>query len=73
MLGRGLKKTLTKTEAHSGMAQRPVRDLAIEEALQIETQSTLAHKNQSYVKWYALSDAEISKNKLKLTVTYDMG
>ena len=27
----------SETEAHAGMAERPVRDLAIEEALQIET------------------------------------
>ena len=42
------KKTFTKIEAHSGMAERLVRDLAIEEALQGEIKDTLERKNQSY-------------------------
>ena len=47
------KKTLTKIEAHSGMARRLVRDLAIEEALQEEIKDTLEHNNQSYGEWCA--------------------
>ena len=55
------------------MSEWLVRDLAIEEAIQTEIKNTLAHKNQSYMKWCALSDEEIIKNKVKLTVTYGMG
>ena len=50
------KKTFTKIEAHVGMAERLVRDLAIEEALQEEIKHTLEHSNQSYGYWCALSD-----------------
>ena len=42
------KKSFTKIEAHAGMAEQLVRDLAIEEALQKEIKHTLKHKNQSY-------------------------
>ena len=35
------KKNFTKMEAHAGMAERLVRDLAIEEALQEEIKQTL--------------------------------
>ena len=35
------EKTFTKIEAHAGMAERLVRDLAIEEALQEEIKQTL--------------------------------
>ena len=42
------KKTFTKIEANAGMAERLVRDLAIEEALQEEIKHTLEHNNQSY-------------------------
>ena len=45
----------------------------IEEALQDETKETLEHNNQSYVDWCALSDKEKNNNKVKITVTYDMG
>ena len=38
------------------MSERLVRDLAIEEALQIEIKYTLAHNNKSYVQWCDLSD-----------------
>ena len=55
------------------MAERLVRDLDIEEALQTEIKDTLEHNNQSYVDWCALSNKENNKNKAKLTVTYDMG
>ena len=67
------KKNFTKTEAHAGMAERLVRDLAIEEVLQEETKDTLEVKNQSYVDWCAQTDNEKNNNKVKLTVTYDMG
>ena len=39
------KKTFTKIEAHAGMAERLVRDLAIAEALQEEIKHTLEHNN----------------------------
>ena len=48
-------KTFTKIEAHSGMAERLVRDLAIEESLQEEIKQTLEHNHQSYGDWCALS------------------
>ena len=56
-----------------GMAERLVRDLAIEESLQIEIKTTLVHNNQSYVQWCDISDEKINKNKVEFTVTYDMG
>ena len=55
------------------MAERLERDLAIEEALKNEIKDTLEHKNQSYGDWCDLSDKGKNKNKVKLTVTYDMG
>ena len=55
------------------MSERLVRYLAIEEALQDEIKYTPEHNNQSYVDWCALSDKEKNMNKVKLTVTYDMG
>ena len=55
------------------MAEQLVRYLAIEEALQDEIKDTLEHNNHSYVDWCALSDKEKNNNKVKLTVTYDMG
>ena len=67
------KKTFTEIEAHAGMAKRLVRDLAIEEALQEEIKHTLEHNNQSYGDWCALSGTDKNNNKVKLTVTYDMG
>ena len=42
------KKTFKIFDEHAGMAERLVRDLAIEEALQEEIKDTLEHKNQSY-------------------------
>ena len=67
------KKNFTKIEAHAGMAERLVGYLAIEEALQEEIKQTLEHKNQSYGDWCDLSDKDKNNNKVKLTVTYDMG
>ena len=55
------------------MAERLVRYLAIEEALQEELKHTLEHNNQSYGEWCALSDKDKNNNKVKLTVTYEMG
>ena len=52
------KKTFTKIEAHTGMAERLVRDLSIEEALQEETKDRLERKNQSYGEWCAQTDKE---------------
>ena len=42
----GLKENFTKIEANSGMYDLTMRDLAIEEALQMEIRATLSHKNQ---------------------------
>ena len=67
------KNIFTKIEACAGMAERLVRDLAIEEALQDEIKDTLEHNNQSYVDWCALLDKKKNKNKVKLTIKYDMG
>ena len=55
------------------MAEHLVRDLAIEEAVQDEIKYTLEQNNHSYVDWCALSDKGENKNKVKLTVAYDMG
>ena len=55
------------------MSERLVRYLAIEEALQTEIKETLEHNNRSYVDWCALSDKGKNKNKVKLSITYDMG
>ena len=55
------------------MAERLVRDLAIEQALQEEIKDTLEVNNQSYVDWCAQTDNEKNNNKVKLTVTFDMG
>ena len=55
------------------MAERLVRYLAIEEDLQEEIKDTLEHKNQSYSEWCAQTDKDKNNNKIKLTVTYEMG
>ena len=39
----GFEKKIKKIEAHAGMAEQLVRDLAIEEALQEEIKHTLEH------------------------------
>ena len=70
---RVFEKKITKIEAHAGMAERLVRDLAIGEALQIEIKATLAHTNKLYVQWCALPDEERNKNKVKIAVTFDIG
>ena len=67
------KKTFTRIEAYTGMEERLVRYLAIEEALQQEIKHTLEHNNQSYVDWFDQSDRDKKNNKVKLTVTYNMG
>ena len=54
------------------MAKRLVRDLAIEEALQEEIAHTQEHNNQSYGYWCDLSHKGKNKNKVELTVTYDI-
>ena len=48
------------------MAERMVRYLAIEEALQDEIKYTLEHNNHSYVDWCDLSDKEKIKTRLNL-------
>ena len=50
------KKPFKQIESHTGMDERLVKDLAIEEALQIELKATLSHKNQSSMQRCALSD-----------------
>ena len=67
------KKTFTKIESYAGMSERLVRDLVIEEALQEEIKDTLEHNNQSYGEWCAQTYNDKNNNKVKLTVTYDMG
>ena len=67
------KKTLAKIKAHAGMAERMVRDLAIKEDLWEEIKHTLEHNDQSYFDWCAILEKEKNKNKVKLTVQYDMG
>ena len=67
------KKTFTIIEAPAGMAKRLVRYLLIEEALQEEIKHTLEHKNQSYGDWFSLSDKGKNNNKVRLTMTYDIG
>ena len=54
------------------MAERLVRNLAIEEALQEEIKDTIERNNQSYGEWCAHIDKEKNNNKVKLTVTYNM-
>ena len=66
------KKTFTKIEANSGMAERLVRDLAIEEALQEEIKDTLESNNKSYGEWCDQTEKDQNRNKVKLSVTYDM-
>ena len=46
-------KTFTKIEANEDMAERLVRNLAIEEALQEEIKDTIERNNQSYGEWCA--------------------
>ena len=67
------KKTFTKIEAHAGMSERLVRDLVIEEALQEEIKDTLERKYQSYGEWCSQIDKGKNNNKVKLTMTYDIG
>ena len=43
------------------MADRLMRDLEIEKALQEEIKDTLEHNNQSYGDWCALSDKDKTK------------
>ena len=50
------EKPFSKIEAHAGMAERLVRDLEIEEALQEEIKDTLEDNNQSYGEWCAQTD-----------------
>ena len=51
---KGLGGKFTKIEAHAIIAERLVRDLLIEVALQDEIKDTLEHNNQSYVYWCAV-------------------
>ena len=48
------------------MAERLVKDLEIEEALQTEIKEILEHKNWTYVNWCDLSDKEKIRTRLKL-------
>ena len=67
------KKTFTKIEAHADMAERLVRYLVIEEALQEEIKDTLEHNNQSYGECCDQIEKDKNNDKVKLTVTYNMG
>ena len=55
------------------MTELLMRELAAEEALQDKIKHTIEHNYQSYADWCALSDKGEINNKVKLTVTYDMG
>ena len=55
------------------MSEWLVRDLEIGEGLQTKIKEIPEHNNQSYVGWCALSGKGKNKNKVKLTVPYDMG
>ena len=48
------------------MAERLVRDFAIEQALQEEIKDTLEHNNKSYGDWCALSDEDKKRTRLNL-------
>ena len=48
------------------MAERPVRDLAIEEDSQEEIKDTLEHNKQSYGEWCAQTDKEKKTTRLNL-------
>ena len=48
------------------MAERLVRDLEIEEALQEEIKDTLERNNQSYGEWFAQTDNEKITTRLNL-------
>ena len=50
-----------------------MRYLAVEEAFQEEIKHTLEHNNQSYGDWCDLSDNDKNNNKVKLTVSHNMG
>ena len=67
------KKPFSIIEANTGMTERLVRYLAIEEALQEEIKDTLERNNQSYGEWCAQTDNEKNNNKVKLAVTYNVG
>ena len=66
-------ESFPKIEVYAGMYECLVRDLAIEEDIQDEIKDTLEHNNQSYVDWCDLLDKGKNNNRVKLTVTYDMG
>ena len=51
---KGFKKHFPNIEAEAGVAEKLVRDLTIEQALQEEIKDTLEHNNQSYGDWCAL-------------------
>ena len=60
------KKTFPKIEANVGMAERLVRDLEVEEALQEEIKDTLERNNQSYSEWCDQTDKEKTTTRLNL-------
>ena len=67
------EKTFTKIEAHAGIVEQLVRDFAIEEALQTEIKrNTRSQKSVIFRLVYSIRQ-EKNKNKVKLTITYDMG
>ena len=55
------------------MAEWLMRDLAIEEDVQMEMKYTIAHNKKTYVKHCALTYEETNKNRVKLNLTHDMG
>lgn len=61
----------TKIEKEVGLAERLVRELAIEDALQQEIKATLEFQGKSYKEWQQQPATE--REKVRLTVCYDMG
>ena len=60
------KNTFTKIQAHTGMSERVVRYLVIEEALQTKIKSTLSHKNQPKCVMVCSIRREVNKNKVNV-------
>ena len=63
-----IQRKITKIEAHADMAERLVRYLVIEEALQNEIKDTLKQKNQSYFEWCALSSSKKRRTRLNIPI-----
>ena len=67
------KKSFTKIEAHVGMAERLLGDLAIEEAPQAKIKRNTRTQKLVICRLVCSIRQVKNKNKVKLIVTYDMG